>query len=86
MAHLETFSTAGPEARRKIEFLNESTFASIAPLLCESSDLHAFNGHISRTRVGELTVAEVIANAQTKLHTRAHAARNRRSLFFIHLQ
>jgi AraC-like DNA-binding protein len=86
MAHLETFSTIGLEPRRKIEYWNEQVCASFTPNSSEPVDLRAFTGHIERTKVGEISVAEVYSDAQTVLHTRSHVARSRRSMFFIHLQ
>jgi AraC-like DNA-binding protein len=86
MAHLETFSTIGLEPRRKIEYWNDSVCASFTPNSSEPADLRAFNGHICRTHIGEMSVAEVYSDAQTVLHTRSHVARSRRSMFFIHMQ
>jgi AraC-like DNA-binding protein len=86
MAHLETFSTIGLEPRRKIEYWNEQVCASFTPNSSEPADLKAFTGHIERTSVGDISVAEVYSDAQTVLHTRSHVARSRRSMFFIHLQ
>jgi len=86
MAHLETFSTVGLEPRRKIEWWNEQVCASFTPNLSEPADVRTFIGHIDRTSVGDLSVAEVYSDAQAVLHTRSHVARARRSMFFIHMQ
>lgn len=86
MAHLETFSTLGLDPRRKIEYWNDSVCASFTPNLSEPVDLRAFNGHIQRASIGDLTVAEVYSDAQAVLHTRSHVARCKRAMFFIHMQ
>lgn len=86
MAHLETFSTIGLEPRRKIEFWNDTVCATFTPNVSEPVDLRAFTGIIARTKVGELSAAEVYSDAQLVLHTRSHVVRSRRAVFFIHMQ
>src|SRR5215470_8740401 len=86
MAHLETFSTVGLPPRRKLEFWNEFVCASFTPNTSEPVDVRTFIGHIDRTTVGDLSVAEVYSDAQAVLHTRSHVARARRSMFFVHMQ
>jgi len=86
MAHFETFSTVGLDPRRKIEYWNDTVCASFTPNSSEPADVRAFTGHIARTTVGEISVAEVYSDAQVVLHTRSHVARTRRSMFFIHMQ
>ncbi len=49
-------------------------------------DLRSFMGRLERTRVGELSAAEVFSDAQIVRHSRSHVARSRLSLFFIHMQ
>lgn len=86
MAHLETFSTAGMDPRRKIEFWNDMACASFTPLVSDPVDLRTFMGRLERTRVGDLSAAEVFSDAQIVRHSRSHVARSRLSLFFIHMQ
>ena len=86
MAHLETFSTVGMEPRRKFEFWNEMACASFTPISSDPLDLHSFTGQLARTRVGELSAAEVFSDAQIVRHSRSHVARSSLSMFFIHLQ
>jgi AraC-like DNA-binding protein len=86
MAHLETFSTAGLDPRRKIEFWNEMACASFTPICSDPQDLRTFLGRLERTRVGELSAAEVFSDAQVVRHSRSHVARSRLSMFFIHMQ
>jgi AraC-like DNA-binding protein len=85
MIQLETFSTAGLEPRRKIEFWNDTAAASFTPLVSDPVDVRSFSGRLSRTRLGELTVAEVYSDAQTVHHSRSHVARSRVAMFFVHL-
>ena len=86
MAHLETFSTAGMDPRRKIEFWNDMACASFTPIASDPLDLRTFIGRLARTRVGELSAAEVYSDAQVVRHSRSHVARSRLSMFFIHMQ
>jgi AraC family transcriptional regulator, positive regulator of tynA and feaB len=86
MAQLETFSTAGLDPRRKLDFWNDMACASFTPLLSEPHDPRNFNGSLARTRVGELSVAEVCSDAQRVKHLRSHVARSRLSMFFVHMQ
>jgi AraC family transcriptional regulator, positive regulator of tynA and feaB len=86
MAHLETFSTAGLDPRRKLEFWNDAACASFTPMASEPLDPRSFLGHLSRTRLGDLSVAEVYSDAQRVRHSRSHVARSRLSMFFVHMQ
>jgi AraC family transcriptional activator of tynA and feaB len=86
MGQLETFSTAGLDPRRKIEYWNDMACASFTPLVSDPVDLRTFTGRLARTRVGELSAAEVFSDAQIVRHSRMHVARSRLSMFFIHLQ
>ena len=85
MLQLETFSTAGLEPRRKIEFWNDTAAASFTPLVSDPVDLRNFSGRLSRTRLGDLSVAEVYSDAQTVRHSRLHVARSRVAMFFVHM-
>jgi AraC-like DNA-binding protein len=86
MATVESFSTFGLDPRRKITYWNERACESFSPLVSDPVDIRTFNGSISRAAVGELTLAEVYSDAQLVRHSRAHVARTRSSLFFLHLQ
>jgi AraC-like DNA-binding protein len=86
MANLETFSTAGMDPRRKFEFWNDMACASFTPISSDPLDLRSFTGRLTRTRFGELSVAEVFSDAQIVRHSRSHVARSQLSMFFIHLQ
>jgi AraC-like DNA-binding protein len=85
MIQLETFSTAGLEPRRKIEFWNDTAAASFTPLVSDPVDVRNFSGRLSRTRLGDMTVAEVYSDAQTVRHSRLHVARSRVAMFFVHM-
>ncbi len=85
MIQLETFSTAGLEPRRKIEFWNDTACASFTPVVSDPSDLRNFSGRLSRTRLGEISLAEVYSDAQTVRHSRSHVARSRVAMFFVHM-
>ena len=86
MTQLETFSTAGLEPRRKIEFWNDTACASFTPIVSEPVDLRNFNGRLTRTKLGDMRLAEVYSDAQTVKHLRAHVARTRAPMFFLQMQ
>ena len=86
MAHIESFTTAGLDPRRKLAFWNDRACESFSPLVSDPVDIRTFNGSIARTAIGDMTLAEVYSEAQTVRHSRAHVARTRNSLFFLHLQ
>ncbi len=86
MSQLESFSTAGLELRRKLEYWNDAVCATFANNLSDPMDLRSFCGKLSRTNLGEILLAEVYSDAQTVRHLRTHAARSRGATFFLHLQ
>jgi AraC family transcriptional regulator, positive regulator of tynA and feaB len=85
MALIESFTTAGLDPRSKLSFWNDRACESFSPLVSDPTDIRSFNGSISRTRIGELSLAEVYSEAQIVRHSRAHVARTRSALFFLHL-
>lgn len=86
MGQLESFSTEGLDARRKLAYWNDRACESFSPLVSDPADIHTFNGSITRGTIGEMTLAEAYSEAQTVRHSRSHVARTRSSLFFLHLQ
>ncbi|MFO7277800.1 MAG: helix-turn-helix domain-containing protein [Pseudomonadota bacterium] len=86
MAHLETFSTAGLEPRRKIEFWNDMACESFTPIVADPVDLDSFTGWLARTRVGDIRLAEVYSDSQWVRHSHQHVARTREAMFFLHMQ
>src|SRR3974390_306347 len=86
MAQIESFTTAGLDPRRKLAFWNDRACESFSPLVSDPVDIRSFNGSISRAGIGGMTPPEVSSEAQIVRHSRAHVARTRNSLFFLHLQ
>jgi len=86
MAHIDQFSTIGLDQRRKLASWNDYATDSLNPLVSDPADIRTFNGSIARTRLGDITVADVRADAQIVRHSRAHVARTRQSMFFLELQ
>src|SRR5262249_12604523 len=86
MTQLETFSTAGLEPRRKIEFWNDTACASFTPIVSDPVDLRNFNGRLTRTKLGDIRLGEVYSDAQMVRHLRAHVARTRAPMFFLQMQ
>jgi hypothetical protein len=86
VAAIVSFSTAGLDLRRKLASWNDQASESFAPLVSDPADLRTFNGSIARTTIGELTMTEIYSEAQLVRHSRAHVARTRSPLFFLHLQ
>ncbi len=85
MVQLETFSTAGLEPRRKLEFWNDTICASFTPNASDPLDPRNFSGRLSRTRLGDLSLAEVYSDAQIVRHSRSHVARSQLAMFFVHM-
>ena len=86
MKQIVSFSTAGLEPRQKLAAWNDRAGESFSPLVSDPLDLETFNGSIARTTFGALTLADVYSEAQLVQHSRAHVARTRNPLFFLHLQ
>jgi AraC-like DNA-binding protein len=86
MTQLETFTTAGLEPRRKIEFWNDTASASFSPLVTDPVDPHNFTGRLIRTKLGDISFGEVYSDAQLVRHLRTHVARTRAPMFFLHVQ
>jgi AraC-like DNA-binding protein len=85
MAHLESFSTAGLDPRRKLAFWNDCASESFSPLVSEPEDIRAFNGSIVRGSIGDMSLAEAYSDAQLVSHSRSHVARTTNSIFFLQL-
>src|SRR3984893_442425 len=86
MAHIESFSTAGLDPRRKLAFWNDRASESFSPLVSEPEDIRVFNGSIARGSIGDMTLSEVYSDAQIVRHSRSHVARTKDAMFFLHLQ
>ena len=86
MTQLETFSTAGLEPRRKIEYWNEAACASFTPIVSDPFDIRTFTGRLSRTKLGDIRLGEVYSDPQTVRHLRSHVAQTRAAMFFLQMQ
>jgi AraC-like DNA-binding protein len=86
MTQIVSFSTAGLDPRRKAAYWNEHACESFSPLVSELVDIRTFDGSIARTVIGDMVLADVYSEAQVVQHSRAHVARTRSPLFFLHLQ
>lgn len=86
MAQVETFSTAGVEPRRKLEFWNDLASNCFSPLISEPQDPLTFSGWLTRAAVEDFRLAEVYSDAQLVRHSRSHVARTRQAMFFLHMQ
>lgn len=86
MAQLETFSTVGLDARRKLEYWNDTICDTFTPNVSDPLDPRNFIGRVTRTKVGEFRVAEVYSDPQHVWHSRAQVARSRSAMFFLHMQ
>jgi AraC family transcriptional activator of tynA and feaB len=86
MLQIASYSTAGLDPRRKLAYWNDRACESFSPLVSDPVDIDTFNGSITRATIGDLSLAEVYSEAQTVQHSRAHVARTRCSMFFLHLQ
>ena len=86
MTQIVSFSTAGVDPRRKAAYWNEHACESFSPLVSDPVDIRTFDGSIARTAIGDMMLADVYSEAQVVQHSRAHVARTRSPLFFLHLQ
>jgi AraC-like DNA-binding protein len=86
MAQLETFSTIGLDARRKLEYWNDTACTSFTPIVSDPVDPRSFTGCLTRTLIGDIRVAEVYSDPQLVRHSRSHVARSRIAMFFVHMQ
>jgi AraC-like DNA-binding protein len=86
MTQIVSFSTAGLDPRRKATYWNDRACESFSPLVSDPVDIRTFDGSIARTAIGDMMLADVYSEAQIVQHSRAHVARTRAPLFFVHLQ
>jgi len=86
LAHIESFSTAGLDPRRKLAFWNDRVSESLTPLVSEPMDVRDFNGSISRVSIGDMSLSEVYSDAQIVRHSRYHVSRTTQSTIFLQLQ
>src|SRR5665213_615718 len=86
MTQIVSFSTAGLDPRRKAAYWNEHACESFSPVVSVPVDIRTFDGWIARTAIGDMMLADVYSEAQVVQHSRAHVARTRSPLFFLHLQ
>src|SRR5262245_30060800 len=86
MTQLETFSTAGLAPRRKLEYWNDIACDTFTPVVSDPMDLPGFNGCLIRTKVDEISAAEVYSDPQIVRHSRLQVQRTRQSMFFLHMQ
>src|SRR3981189_3139781 len=85
MSQLESFSTAGLDPRRKLEYWNDAVCATFAHNQSDPLDVRNFSGKLSRTKLGDMRLAEVYSHAPPVRHPRAPVARARTAMFFVHM-
>lgn len=86
MRRLETFSTTGLAAARRLEFWNDLTCSTFSPNVCDPRDLQCFEPRLSRAAVGQVLLSEVRSFPSVIRHTAEHVARSRKAMFFLHMQ
>jgi AraC-like DNA-binding protein len=86
MIALETFSTAGLDPRRKLDYWNETACASFTQVVSDPFELRTFYGRLTRARLGELRLGEVYSDGQIVRHLRSHVARTQAPTFFLQMQ
>ncbi len=72
---MESFSTRGLPAARKLTFWNEIASDTFAAMEVRANDARQFDGTLQRERLGPLTVMSVCSSAVRIRHTREHIAR-----------
>jgi AraC-like DNA-binding protein len=86
MPQLETFSTAELPPHRRLDYWNDLTGTAFTPLVTDPVDRHAFVGRLTRTRVGEIRLAEARSEPAVVRHSRQHVARTREASYMLCLQ
>ena len=86
MPQLETFSTAELPPHRRLEYWNDLTGSAFTPLVTDPVDRRAFVGRLTRTKVGDIRLAEARSEPAIVRHSRQHVARTRDALFMLCLQ
>ena len=86
MIQFDTFSTAGIDPRRKMEYWNDYVSARGVPIVSDPTDSVSFMGSAINYRSGELRLGEVYSDPQIARHTHAHVAMSSEALFFVHMQ
>lgn len=72
---METYSTRGLPAARKVSFWNQISSETFAAMEIRPRDSLGFDGVLSRAPLGPLTLMDVHSAAARIRHTRAHIAR-----------
>jgi AraC family transcriptional regulator, positive regulator of tynA and feaB len=86
MPLLESFSTSEVPLPRRLDYWNELTGTAFTPLVSDPLDRHAFAGRLTRTRVGDIRLAEACSEAAIVHHSQQHVARAREALYLLCLQ
>ena len=86
MAHIESFTTAGLDPRRKVAFWNDHISESLTPMVSDPTDARVFEGSISRVAIGDMSLSEVCSGAQRVYHSKYHASRAKQPTIFLQLQ
>jgi AraC-like DNA-binding protein len=86
MPQLESFSTAELPPQRRLEYWNDLTGSAFTPLVTDPVDRRAFAGRLTRTKVGEIRLAEARSEPAIVRHSRQHVARTRDASFMLCLQ
>ena len=73
---MESFSTCGVPASRKVSYWNEISSETFAVMDVAPRDAQAFDGQLSRAAVGSLTLMDVHSAAARIRRTRSHIARS----------
>ena len=79
MPQLESFSTAELPPQRRLEYWNDLTGNAFTPLVTDPVDRRAFAGRLTRTKVGEIRLAE----ARSEFEAAARLTRNLREAAFL---
>lgn len=86
MPQLETFSTAELPPHRRLEYWNDLTGSAFTPLVTDPVDRRTFVGRLTRTRVGNIRLAEARSDPAMVRHSRQHVTQTREALFMLCLQ
>jgi AraC-like DNA-binding protein len=72
MFHMQTATTEGIAARKRLQFWNELTSEALTEQCAEADDPTAFSGRIRRIDLGTLRLAEICASSSRVKRTQSH--------------
>jgi AraC family transcriptional regulator, positive regulator of tynA and feaB len=86
MPQLQTYSTAGLEPRRRIDYWNGLACHSITQLVISPLNRRDFSGRLARTEVGPIRLVDIESDPAVVHHSRRHIAQSLDPVFLLCMQ